>query len=128
MADVDISGWVPKWAPAREQLTVQRSNLLGCKGHRIVDRRLVWDLEHDKWFADLPVILTIDDGLHLGVRWQKLAPAAWTATSARCTPPTSPDQGPRSRRRRRFRIKGREPVTKVLRSPVDFRAARYRFP
>jgi len=71
VGDFDISGWAPQWLPAREQLDVQRDRLLACSGQRIVDSWLVWNLELDKWFADLPVILSLDDGRHLEVCWQK---------------------------------------------------------
>jgi hypothetical protein len=60
--DFDLSGWAPRWARARAQLNLQRTHLLGLRGRRIVDSWLVWDLEHDKWFSDLPVILKLDDG------------------------------------------------------------------
>ena len=71
MADFDISGWVPHWMTARDQLNLQRTDLLGLRGQRIVDSWLVCDLEHDSWFADLPVILAFDNGRHLEVSWQK---------------------------------------------------------
>jgi hypothetical protein len=57
----DISGWVPQWAPARDQLGRQRENLRTLHGHRIVDSWLVWNLQLDDWFADLPIVLKLDD-------------------------------------------------------------------
>lgn len=71
MTDGDVSGWIPRWAPAREQLSSQRSNLRALHGRRIMDSWLVWDLHHDRWFADLPVVLAFDDGRRLEVCWQK---------------------------------------------------------
>ena len=72
MTDFDVSGWSPRWMPARDQLDLQRTELLALRGHQIIDAWLVWDLEHDSWFADLPVVLTIDDGRQLEVSWEKL--------------------------------------------------------
>ena len=62
MAELEISGWLPQWAPAGDQLSRQRTNLQALRGHRIVDSWLVWDLQYDTWFADLPVVVLLDDG------------------------------------------------------------------
>ena len=68
---VDVSGWAPRWLPAREQVERQAASLHAVLGNVIVDAWLVWDLEHDEWFADLPVVLRFDDGRQLEVCWQK---------------------------------------------------------
>jgi hypothetical protein len=55
---------------------------------RVVDSWLVWDLEHDKWFADLPVILMLDDGRKLAVSWRKLDDLSitWNSMAVSATP------------------------------------------
>ncbi len=88
MVDLHISGWTPQWAPASDQLNLQRTNLLRLRGHRIVDSWLVWDLDHDTWFADLPVILMLDDGRQLEVSWQKFDDLSitWNTIDVSTTP------------------------------------------
>jgi hypothetical protein len=67
----DISGWAPDWRPADEQFERQRDRLLGLVGRRIEAAWIVWNEELDRWFPDLPVILSLDNGLNLEVCWQK---------------------------------------------------------
>lgn len=67
VGDFDVSGWVPQWLPALDQLEVQRDSLLACSQHWIIDSWLVWNLELDERFAELPVILSLDDGRPRGV-------------------------------------------------------------
>jgi hypothetical protein len=88
MNDFDISGWAPHWMSAPNQLNLQRTQLLSLRGRRIVDSWLVWDLEHDKWFADLPVILMLDDGRQLEVSWQKFDDLSitWNTIEVSTTP------------------------------------------
>jgi hypothetical protein len=88
MAEFDVSGWVPRWAPARDQLSRQRTNLRAIRGHRIVDSWLVWDLQHDAWFADLPVVLLLDDGRQIEVSWQKFddLSISWNTIDVSMTP------------------------------------------
>jgi hypothetical protein len=62
MTDFGVPGRAPRWTPATDRHTLQ---------HPIVHRALVWDLEHDKWFAALPVIVMLDDGRRLEMSWQK---------------------------------------------------------
>lgn len=71
VTDHGIPGWAPRWGPAGEQLTELRSILVGLRGRRIVDSRVVWDLEDNSWFADLPVVLLLDDHRQLEISWQK---------------------------------------------------------
>lgn len=68
---VDVSGWAPEWLPAGEHVEGQSASLHAVLGRVIVDAWLVWDLEHDAWFADLPVVLQFDNGRQLEVCWQK---------------------------------------------------------
>jgi hypothetical protein len=88
MADFDISGWAPRWAPARDQINLQRTNLLSLRDRQIIDSQVVWDLEHDKWFADLPVTLMLDDGRQLEVSWQKFDDLSitWNTIDVSTTP------------------------------------------
>jgi hypothetical protein len=71
VTDADDAGWSPRWLPAPEQLDLQRSRLLALRGHRVVETWLAWMVDQDSWFADLPVVLRIDDGRQLEVSWQK---------------------------------------------------------
>lgn len=69
--DPDVSGWVPAFLPADDQLDRQAARLRSLTGHRIAETWTVWSLEHDEWFADLPVVLRLDDGPQLEVCWEK---------------------------------------------------------
>lgn len=87
----DCSGWLPNWAPAAGQIQSQRSELRRLVGARVADGWIVWNHEHDEWFADLPVVIRLEDGRQLEVSWQKfdelsvtwntvdvsVAPTAW---------------------------------------------------
>jgi hypothetical protein len=88
MTGFDVSGWIPQWAPARDQLKRQRLNLRALHRHRIVDSWLVWDLQHDTWFADLPVVLMFDHGEQLEVSWQKFDDLSitWNTIDTKRTP------------------------------------------
>lgn len=68
---VDVSGWQPDWLPASEQLQKHSKALRGLVGRTLADAWVVWNLEHEEWFADLPVVLTFDGGGQLEVCWQK---------------------------------------------------------
>ena len=90
--EFDASGWIPQWGEGGEEIDRHREGLLSCVGHQIVDSWLVWNLANDEWFADLPVVLMLDDGRQLEVCWWKLdelsitwnsvdvnhAPTAWS--------------------------------------------------
>ena len=88
MDDFEISGWNPPWAPAADQLNLHREELLSLRGHRIIDSWLVWNLEHDEWFADLPVVLVLDDRRQLEVSWEKLddLSISWNTIDVSVTP------------------------------------------
>jgi hypothetical protein len=88
MTEFDISGWVPQWAQGRDHVSGQRTNLLALHGHRIIDSWLVWDLQHDKWFADLPVVLVLDHGRQLEVCWKNLdiLSITWNTIDVSTTP------------------------------------------
>lgn len=68
---MNISGWRSDWRPAQEQLQRQAGPLLSLRGQRIVDAWIVWMLDRDEWFADLPVVLGFGDGRRLEIGWQK---------------------------------------------------------
>lgn len=94
VTDFDISGWIPDWAPAHAQLAAHRPELRRRQSRRIVDAWLVWNLELNEWFADLPVVLLFDDGRQVEISWQKfddlsitwntvdvtVAPIAWVTS------------------------------------------------
>ena len=69
--DPRVSGWVPAFLPADEQLDRQAARLRSLTGHRVAQTWTVWALEHDEWFADLPVVLRLDHGPQLEVCWEK---------------------------------------------------------
>jgi hypothetical protein len=71
MTDGDVSGWRPTWEPAETHLQTHAERLRSLRGRRISDAWIVWNLEHDRWFADLPVVVQFGDGLQLEVSWQK---------------------------------------------------------
>ncbi|GAA5019182.1 hypothetical protein GCM10023317_61180 [Actinopolymorpha pittospori] len=66
-----MSGWAADWRAAADQLQLQRADLTALSGRLIDSSWLVWNEEHDEWFADLPVVLNLDDGRQLEVSWQK---------------------------------------------------------
>ncbi|MCC2313585.1 hypothetical protein [Cellulomonas xiejunii] len=68
----DVSGWKPDFLPANEQVARHAPALRDLRGGRIADARIVWNLEHDEWFADLPVVLRFADRPQLEVCWEKL--------------------------------------------------------
>lgn len=68
---VDVSGWQPAWLPAAKQVDKQSAALRNLVGSTITDAWVVWNLEHDEWFADLPVVLSFDGGGQIEVCWQK---------------------------------------------------------
>lgn len=66
-----VSGWRPDFLPADEQLDRQAARLRSLPGLRVAETWTVWDLEHDMWFADLPVVLRLEQGPQLEVCWEK---------------------------------------------------------
>jgi hypothetical protein len=87
----EISGWVPNLATAEAQIADHAADLRSVVGRRVIDAWIAWDLEHDRWFADLPVVLELDSQDRLELSWQKfddlsitwnsidvsIAPKAW---------------------------------------------------
>lgn len=69
--DPTVSGWVPNFLPADSQLGRHADALRSLVGHQIADAWVVWDLEQDEWFADLPVVLQMKNGPQLEVCWEK---------------------------------------------------------
>jgi hypothetical protein len=88
MTDLDVSGWQPVWQPAETQLRHQAGQLTSLRGRRVVDAWIVWNLEHDKWFADLPVVIEFDDGRRFEVSWQKFdeLSISWNSIDVAVTP------------------------------------------
>jgi hypothetical protein len=70
--DRDVSGWMPEFLSADEQFDRQAARLRALSGLRIAETWTVWNLEHDEWFADLPVVICVDRGPQLEVCWEKL--------------------------------------------------------
>jgi hypothetical protein len=67
----NVSGWRPDFQTADEQFRRQALGLRSLAGRRITAAWTVWDLLHDEWFADLPVVIRLDDGRQLEVCWEK---------------------------------------------------------
>jgi hypothetical protein len=88
MTDVDVSGWRPTWEPAETHLRTHAERLRSLRGRRVTDAWIVWNLEVDEWFADLPVVVQFEDGLHLEVCWQKFDDLSitWNTIDVAVTP------------------------------------------
>lgn len=88
MTDIDVSGWQPAWKPADTQLHTHAERLRSLPGRRVSDTWIVWNLEHDQWFADLPVLVQFDDGQQLEVGWQKFDDLSitWNTIDVAVTP------------------------------------------
>lgn len=85
---VDVSGWQPDWLPASEQVHKQSAALRDLVGRTVTDAWVVWNLEHDEWFADLPVVLSFDGRGQLEVCWQKFDDLSltWDSIDTRVRP------------------------------------------
>jgi hypothetical protein len=88
MTDVDVSGWRPTWEPAETHLRTHATRLRSLRGRRVTDAWIVWNLELDEWFADLPVVAQFEDGLQLEVCWQKFDDLSitWNTIDVTVTP------------------------------------------
>lgn len=84
----DVSGWQPNWLTARDQLRAHAVVLKELRGQRITRTWMVWDNQHDRWLADLPVIVSFDDGHQLEVCWQKFDDLSiiWNTINVELTP------------------------------------------
>lgn len=84
----DISGWVPDWGSAATQLASHGPRLRSLRGRRVVQTWIVWILDSDCWFADLPVVVVFDDGSQLEVCWQKFdeLSISWNTIDVNVTP------------------------------------------
>lgn len=69
--DPNVSGWVPDFLPADAQLARHAACLRSLVGDQVADAWVVWNLEQDEWFADLPVVLQMIRGPQLEVCWAK---------------------------------------------------------
>jgi hypothetical protein len=69
--DPNVSGWRPDFGPAQERIRREAGNLRGLMWQRVSSAWLVWNLQGDEWFADLPVVLAFDRGPQLEVCWEK---------------------------------------------------------
>jgi hypothetical protein len=63
---------VPDFLSADTQLDRQAARLRSLSGLRVGETWTVWDLERDRWFADLPVVLRLEHGPRLEVCWEQL--------------------------------------------------------
>lgn len=88
MTDIDVSGWQPTWDTAGNQLRRHSERLRSLPGRRVSDAWIVWNLEHDEWFADLPVVIQFDDVLQLEIGWQKFDDLSitWNTIDVAVTP------------------------------------------
>lgn len=66
-----VSGWAPDFLPARSQFDRHVDRLRSLVGGQVSDAWVVWNLENDDWFADLPVVLQMKHGAQLEVCWEK---------------------------------------------------------
>lgn len=84
----DVSGWQPNWLTARDQLRAHAVMLKELRGQCITHAWIVWDNQHDKWFADLPVVVRFEDGRQLEVCWQKFGDLSttWNTIDVEVTP------------------------------------------
>lgn len=67
----NVSGWRPDFLTAEDQFRQQSLSLRNLVGLRIAAAWTVWNLEHDEWFADLPVVIGFEEGPQLEVCWEK---------------------------------------------------------
>lgn len=56
----------------KTQLLTHDERLRSLRGRRVADAWIVWNLEADEWYADLPVVAKFEDGLQLEVCWKGL--------------------------------------------------------
>ncbi|MBN6039073.1 hypothetical protein [Amycolatopsis sp. 195334CR] len=70
--DPRVSGWLPAFLPADEQLHRQAARLRSLSGLRVAQTWTIWNLAFDEWFADLPVVLRLERGPQLEISWAKL--------------------------------------------------------
>jgi hypothetical protein len=66
-----VSGWLPDFLPADEQLAQQAERLRSLVGSRLTAAWIGRNLEDDEWFADLPVVLQFDHLPQLELCWEK---------------------------------------------------------
>lgn len=66
-----VSGWRADFRPAEEQLSTQAERLRTLVGDEVSSTWVVWQLQHDSWFADMPVVLKFRSGVQLEIAWQK---------------------------------------------------------
>ena len=69
--DPRVSGWVPDFIPADTQFDRHADRLRSLVDDQVADAWVVWSLDHDEWFADLPVVLQMNRGPQVEVCWQK---------------------------------------------------------
>ncbi|MFD7307706.1 hypothetical protein [Promicromonospora sp. NPDC059942] len=71
MLDPNVSGWRPNFLPADEQFQRQAQRLGDLVSDQVAETWVVWNLDFDEWFADLPVVLRLASGRQLEVCWEK---------------------------------------------------------
>jgi hypothetical protein len=69
--DPNVSGWAPDFLPGDAQFEAHADRLRSLVGDTVLDVWVVWNLEHDQWFADLPVVVQLRSGRQLEVCWEK---------------------------------------------------------
>lgn len=84
----DVSGWRPDFRPADEQFDRQAERLRALAGARLTAGFIVWNLEEDEWFADLPVVLQFEDRPQLELCWEKFDDLSitWDTVDVTVTP------------------------------------------
>lgn len=66
-----LSGWNPRWMPGDAAIEVNRDGLRSIRGHAVVEAWVAVDVASDELFADLPVILRLDNDRQIEIAWQK---------------------------------------------------------
>jgi hypothetical protein len=86
--DPNFSGWAPDFVPADSQFEAHADGLRSLIGDTVVDVWVVWNLEHEQWFADLPVVVQLRSGRQLEVCWEKLddLSISWNTIDVAVTP------------------------------------------
>ena len=84
----NVSGWAPDFLPAEVQFSRSADALRGIVGYQISRTWVVWNLELDEWFADLPVVLQLKAGPQLEVCWEKFDDLSitWNTIDVTTTP------------------------------------------
>lgn len=79
---------MPDFRPADSQLERQKGRLHSLIGDEVTDAWVVWNLEHDRWFADLPIVVQLKSGEQLELSWEKFDDLSitWNSIDLTITP------------------------------------------